>query len=251
MHRILFFIGQFPVYSYGVFLGIAFFVGIVFAARRAPRYGISPEAVIEVASLCIIGAVLGSRIAYVLLNFDYYRHNPSHIFFFREGGLTFYGGIAGAIVFAVPYIVSKKYPLASFFDLFAPPLALGYAIARVGCFLNGCCYGRLCPFSFFLLGVKFPHLEGFRYPTQLYAVVYSLVIFFVLLRLEKTRSFKGELFLDYLVLYGIARFLVEYLRDEPFAFFGFLTVGQVACVLLILFALSLKGVLKRRGKPSI
>ncbi len=251
MHRILFFIGRFPVYSYGVFLGVAFLVGIIFAVKRAPRYGISSEVVIEVASLCIIGAILGSRIAYVLLNFGYYRHNLSHIFFFREGGLTFYGGIVGAVVFAVPYIILKKYPLASFFDLFAPPLALGYAIARVGCFLNGCCYGRVSPFPLFPLGVKFPHLEGIRYPTQIYAIGYSLVILFILLRLEKTRRFRGELFLDYLALYGIARFLIEYLRDEPFTFFGFLTIGQMACALLILLVLSLKGVLRRHGRSSI
>ncbi len=86
MHRILFTIGNFPVYSYGVFLGLAFFVGILFAIRRAPRFGVSSEAVIEAASLCIIGAVLGSRLAYVILHWDYYRQFPSHIFLFPGGG---------------------------------------------------------------------------------------------------------------------------------------------------------------------
>lgn len=250
MHRVLFSIGHFPVYSYGVLLGIAFLVGILFAVRRAPRFGILPESVVEAASLCIIGAILGSRFAYVLLHFDYYRHYPLHILSFREGGLTFYGGVVGAIVLTVPYLYHRRYKLAAFFDLFAPPLALGYAIARVGCFLNGCCYGRISPFSFFPLGVKFPDLEGFRYPTQVYAIGYSLVIFLILLRIEGTRRFQGELFLDYLVLYGVARFLIEYLRDEPFSVLGFLTLGQAACLGIILFALVLKGVLRRRVQPS-
>jgi len=246
MHRILFTIGNFPVYSYGVLLGLAFLFGILFAIRRAPRFGVSPEAVIEAASLCIIGAVLASRLAYVVLHWEYYRQFPSHIFSFREGGLTFYGGVLGAIVLTVPYLRLKRYPLAAFFDLFAPPLALGYAIARVGCFLNGCCFGRVCPFSFFPLGVRFPHLEGFRYPTQIYAIGYSLVILVLLLRLEKGCRFQGELFLDYLALYGVARFLIEYLRDEPFAVFGVFTLGQVACLGIILFAMVLRGVLRKR-----
>lgn len=250
MHRVLFSLGHFPVYSYGVFLGLAFLVGILFAIRRAPRFGILPESVVEAASLCIIGAILGSRFAYVLLHLDYYRHYPSHILSFREGGLTFYGGVVGAIVLTVPYLYFKRHRLSAFFDLFAPPLALGYAIARVGCFLNGCCYGRISPFSFFPLGVKFPHLEGFRYPTQVYAIGYSLLILFVLLRIERTRRFQGELFLDYLALYGIARFLIEYLRDEPFAVFGVLTLGQVTCLGILLFVLVLKGVLRKRVQSS-
>lgn len=250
MYRILFSIGNFPVYSYGVLLGIAFLIGILFAIRRALQLGVSPESVVEAASLCIIGAVLGSRFAYVLLHLEYYRRYPLHILSFREGGLTFYGGVLGAILLAVPYLHLKRYKLAVFFDLFAPPLALGYAIARIGCFLNGCCYGRVSPFSVFPLGVKFPHLEGFRYPTQIYAIGYSLIIFFILLRIEKSRWFKGELFLDYLVLYGIARFLIEYLRDEPFAVLGVFTLGQAACLGIILFALVLKGVLRKRVQSS-
>lgn len=246
MYRILFSLGRFPVYSYGIFLGIAFLVGIIFAIRRASRFNVTPESVMEAASLCIIGAVLGSRFAYVFLHFDYYRRYPLHILSFREGGLTFYGGVLGAIILTVPYLHLKRYKLAAFFDLFTPPLALGYAIARIGCFLNGCCYGRVSPFPFFPLGVHFPHLEGFRYPTQVYATGYSLLILFILLRIERTRRFQGELFLDYLGLYGIARFFIEYLRDEPFTVLGIFTLGQVACLGIVLLALVLKGVLRKR-----
>lgn len=250
MYRILFSLGRFPVYSYGVFLGIAFLVGIAFAIRRASRLCISPESIVEAASLCIIGAILGSRFAYVFLHFDYYRHHPWHILSFREGGLTFYGGVLGAIALTVPYLHLKQYRIAVFFDLFAPPLALGYAIARIGCFLNGCCYGRVSPFPFFPLGVRFPSLGGFRYPTQVYAIGYSLLILFILLRIERTKRFQGELFLDYLALYGFARFCIEYLRDEPFTVLGIFTLGQVACLGIVLFSLALKGVLRKRVQPS-
>ncbi|MGQ9474264.1 MAG: prolipoprotein diacylglyceryl transferase [Candidatus Caldatribacteriaceae bacterium] len=246
MRPILFYLGHFPIYSYGVMLGLAFFVGVFWAWRNSARYGVSKGAVLEVASICVIGAVIGSRLAYVILHWDYYSQNLGKIFAVREGGLTFYGGLGGALLLSIAYILRKKYSLVAFFDLFSPPIALGYAIARIGCFLNGCCYGRVCPFSFFPLGVKFPHLYGFRYPTQIYSLGYSLAIFFILLWLSKKPHFPGALFLDYLWLYGVARFFMEYLREEPFTIGGFLTIGQLACILIITVALLLKGLWKER-----
>jgi phosphatidylglycerol:prolipoprotein diacylglycerol transferase len=251
MHPILFYLGHFPIYSYGVMLGVAFLAGISWALYHAPKYGVTKEAVMEVASLCIIGAVVGSRLAYVMLHWNYYSQNLGKIFAVREGGLTFYGGVACALLLAVPYIFRKKYSLAAFFDLFSPPIALGYAIARIGCFLNGCCYGRVTACSFFLLGVKFPYLYGCRYPTQLYSLGYSLVIFFILLKLSRRSHFPGELFFDYLWLYGVARFFMEYLREEPFTIGGFLTVGQMSCVIIIALALFLKGLLKTHYEARV
>lgn len=245
VHSILFTIGQFPVYSYGVFLGIAFLVGIYYASRRAPRYGVSPDAVVEVSILCIFGAIIGSRLVFVLLNWEMYKDNLVHIFLVREGGLTFYGGIFGAILLAIPYILHKKYSLPALFDICTPAIALGYSIARIGCFLNGCCYGRISPYSFFPLGVKFPALDGLRYPTQIYSSLYSLIIFYILLKLEKHKIFRGELFLDYLWLYAIARFLIEYLREEPFSVFGIFTLAQFACLIIIPIALILREILKK------
>ena len=156
MHSVIFRIGQFPVYAYGFFLGVAFLVGIYYASRRAPGYGVAPDAVVEVSVLCIFGAIIGSRLVFVLLNWDIYRDNLIHIFLIREGGLTFYGGIFGAIFLAIPYIIYKKYSLPALFDICTPAIALGYSIARIGCFLNGCCYGRVCSYTHFPLGVHFP-----------------------------------------------------------------------------------------------
>ena len=245
MHSILFSIGRFPVYSYGVFLGIAFLVGIYYASRRAPKYGVAPDAVVEVSVLCIFGAIIGSRLVFVLLNWGIYKDNLIHIFLVREGGLTFYGGIFGAILLAIPYINYKKYSLPALFDICTPAIALGYSIARIGCFLNGCCYGRVSSYAEFPLGVHFPSLEGWRYPTQIYSIGYSLVILFILLKLEKRKIFRGELFLDYLWLYAIARYLIEYLREEPFSVFGIMTTAQFACLFIILFALIVREILKK------
>jgi len=247
MHRILFQIGQFPIYSYGFFLGVAFLVGIYYASRRAPGYGVTPDAVVEVSVLCIFGAIIGSRLIFVLLNWDIYRDNLIHIFLIREGGLTYYGGVLGALLLATPYIIYKKYSLPALFDICTPAIALGYSIARIGCFLNGCCYGRVCPYTTFPLGVHFPSLEGWRYPTQIYAVGYSLLIFFLLLKMEKKKVFLGELFFDYLWMYGIARFLIEYLREEPFSMWGIMTVAQFACILIIPTTLFLQEILRRHA----
>ena len=176
-----------------------------------------------------------------------YRDNLIHIFLVREGGLTFYGGIFGAILFAVPYIIYKKYSLPALFDVCTPAIALGYSIARIGCFLNGCCYGRVSPFSVFPLGVHFPSLDGWRFPTQIYSAGYSLLILFLLLKLERRKIFQGELFFDYLWLYAIARFLIEYLREEPFSVFGIMTAAQFACLLILVISLILREILKKHA----
>lgn len=251
MHPILFYLGDFPVYSYGVLLGVALLVGIWYAMVRAKKYQLSEEIVIEVSALSILGGVLGARLVYVLLNWEFYRSNLVSVFSFREGGLTFYGGIGGALLLVVVYTVVKKQSLPLLLDVFTPPIALGYAIARVGCFLNGCCYGRVSPFSSWPLAVHFPHLSGMRYPTQNYSSLYSLVILYLLLRMERKKSFEGELFLDYLWLYGISRFLVEYLRDEPFVVGGIFTIGQFACLWIIIGALSLRAIIKSRGQNHV
>lgn len=244
MRRILFHLGSLPVYSYGVMLGIAFLIGVIYAAKRAPKYGVSQETVVEVSIFALLGAIFGSRITYVTLNWELYKNNFWHIFNLREGGLTFLGGLIGGLVLILPYIYFKKQSLLKLFDIFSPPLALGYAIARIGCFLNGCCYGRVCSFSFFPLGVHFPNLSGFRYPTQIYSSLYSLIILFILLYFERKKQFEGELFFDYLWLYGIARFMIEYLRDEPFAIAGLLTKAQLASIFTIVIGLSLKRIIK-------
>ncbi|WP_369019332.1 prolipoprotein diacylglyceryl transferase [Thermatribacter velox] len=252
MRRILFYLGSLPVYSYGVMLGVAFLVGVIYAMKRAQKYQVSQETVVEVSILAILGAILGSRITYVILNWELYKNNFWHIFNIREGGLTFLGGLIGGLLLVLPYLYLKKQSLLKLFDIFSPPLALGYAIARIGCFLNGCCYGRVCTFNSFPLGVHFPNLSGFRYPTQIYSSLYSLIILFVLLRLERKKPFEGALFFDYLWLYGVARFLIEYWRDEPFAIAGLFTEAQLASIFLIIAGLFLKRVIKSyvSRKPS-
>lgn len=246
MYPILFTVGRFPVYAYGVFAGLAFLIGIWYATRRGPKYQVKPDAVLEVSILCIFGAIIGSRIAFVWLNWQYFQHNLSQIFLVREGGLTFYGGVIGAVVFALPYILIKKYPIAAIFDICTPPIALGYAIARFGCFLNGCCYGRACTTCPSWFTVNFPGLSFPRFPTQLISIGYSLAILGILLVIEKHKQFSGELFLDFLWLYGIARFGIEYFREEPYAVWGIFTIGQFACLLIIAGAFILREMIRRK-----
>jgi phosphatidylglycerol:prolipoprotein diacylglycerol transferase len=131
-------------------------------------------------------------------------------------------------------------------DLAAPSLALGYAIARLGCFAAGCCYGRPTHLSW---GVQFPGLDTPVHPTQLYSTLLNLLLFWWLTRVERRRHFEGQLFALFLMGHGLYRFLIEFLRagatSEPF--WGMLTYGHLAATVMMGIGIYLYS--KRRKVP--
>jgi len=211
MRPVLFEIGSFALYSYGLMLFLAFTVGIIWALREADSQGINPEHLYEVFIITIVLALFGSRLAFVLFNPGLFRGEPWwRIFAFREGGLTFYGGFIAALLGGLVYTHYRRISFVKLLDFLAPFIALGYAITRVGCFLNGCCYGHITDLPW---GLVYPVIDGYpRHPTQLYASFAALVIFFLLRRLGKHRHFPGFIFLSFLIFYGIYRFIVEFFR---------------------------------------
>jgi phosphatidylglycerol:prolipoprotein diacylglycerol transferase len=179
-------------------LAMSFLVGIYVAAWRAKRYGVRPQLILDLSVYIILAAVVGSRFLYVLFHLDDYS-SPLQFFALWEGGATFYGGLLLAIVASAAFARHKNLSFLRFADIIAPSIALGMALARVGCFLSGCCYGKptdapwgvvfppSCPAgesaatTAFSLGVDVVHLH----PTQLYSLLYGLIIFAVLLLAQK------------------------------------------------------------------
>lgn len=253
MYPELFHIGSFPVHSWGVLLMIGFLHAAWRAARNAHRYNIVPEDVWDVALLGLFGGVLGARLAYVGLNGPYFAAHPGEIFALWTGGMTFYGGLFGGIAAGVLVCRFKKMTVSDMADLAAVSFPIGYFWGRVGCFLNGCCYGAACTIPW--LAVEF-HLPGGgktvpSHPAQLYSAFISLLIYLALLPLERTRAFRGQIILAYTFLYGVYRFLVEFVREgataETTALAG-LTQGQLASLALSLIAAVIYAVLwAKRG----
>lgn len=218
MHPILFHLGPFTFYSYGLMLALGFLAATTLAARRASRLGLDPVRIQTLGGIALLAGIAGARAAYVLLNWPMFRSHPVEIFRLDHGGLVFYGGLAAGFVAGAAALRWARLPLWKSADLMVPPLVLAHAIGRIGCFLNGCCYGKPATLSW---AVTFPG-EGIpRHPTQLYESGALVLLFFFLRRLERRNPPPGTVALTYGVGYGAWRFLIEFLRgDNPPAALG-------------------------------
>jgi phosphatidylglycerol:prolipoprotein diacylglycerol transferase len=232
MHPTLFLAGSWEVRSYGVLLALSFLLALRLAQRRAVRVGVAPETVLRMVMLILVTSIFGSHFLYVFVNYPRHQGFPlaALLFFedgrFQPGGLVMNGGVVAAVVALLAYIRWHRLPLWKTLDLLTPSLALGIFLTRIGCFLNGCCFGE--PTDSFL-GVMFSagspagHVQRFElprpmplHPTQLYSSAYGLGIFATLLFVERRfRPFDGFTFLLFFVLYALARFGVEFLRYHP------------------------------------
>ncbi|MFA4983873.1 MAG: prolipoprotein diacylglyceryl transferase [Candidatus Omnitrophota bacterium] len=216
MHPIICKIGFLNIYSYGLALAVAFMLGSLLASRQAARVHAVPETVFNLCFLIFVAGIIGARLFYVSYHLFYYLKNPLEIIMLQQGGLSWFGGLmlgAGSGFF---YLKKKKLPIGKTIDLLAPYLALGQAIGRIGCFLNGCCYGRVSHF-----GIYFPVHDAVLIPTQLYSSILLLFIFMLLRFLRERPHRDGQIFLLYLLFYCIGRFFIEFFRaDNPALFWG-------------------------------
>ena len=225
MRSTLFKIFGIPIRAYGLMMVIGFVLGVSRAARVAKRRGIAPERMWDLGLVVLVSGVVGARLVYVLLNpppmlrgCGLPRSIGGWVESLREflavwnGGLSFHGGVAFAVLFGWLYVrrVGIGFWVAA--DLSAPSGAIGYAVTRIGCFLNGCCYGAPTNLPW---AVRFND-HGFitppSHPTQIYAALANLLIFCILTRLEKVRRAPGFVFISYLGLYSVYRFAIEFLR---------------------------------------
>lgn len=245
---ILFKILGFSVHGYGLMLAIAFLVAIFGLSKLAKPYGISSDTIIDLTIWIIIGAVIGSRIAYVLTEYRYFLSVPWwHVFSISSGGLAFHGGLIGGFLAGLIFVKTKKIYPWKLADLAAPFIALGYSIVRIGCFMNGCCYGKITntPWALHCAANDL----ALRHPTQLYSLIGSLILFFILFRLHNHRHFSGYLFLLYIGLYSIMRFIVEIFRESPMVF-PWLSLAQLVCVILGVTAFGLIWFFEKRDRKG-
>lgn len=224
MYPILCRLGGFTVYAYGFFIAIGFVVGFILAIRSARKNGIPFNRVVDLFFYTLLSSIIGSRLLHVLTNFTVFYHDPLKIFNIQEGGLVFYGGLLLAGAVAVAYMKWNRLPVWKMADVFSPLIALGLFFGRIGCFFAGCCYGRETDLPW---GIAFRNPESLArlnvplHPTQLYEAGSALAIFFLLLWTEKRKRFEGQIFWAFLLLYSLARAVVELFRDDPRGkFFG-------------------------------
>ncbi len=237
MHPILLKIGPLAIYSYGLMVAAGFGTAVYLASAQAHKFGLRKESVVDISLCVLIAGLVGARILYVLLNLGFYRSNPIEVFYISHGGLVWYGAFLFGVSAALIYVAKKVISFWNTADLFAPYIALGQALGRIGCFLNGCCYGgqaaRNFPFAVYFPEDVFP-----RHPTQIYSSLLLLGLFIALRYMQTKRRFAGEIFLAYAILYSLERFVIEFFRgDNPPVFLN-LTISQVISPVVFAAAIS-------------
>ena len=248
MHPILFKLGFFRLTTYGALVALAMVTALYTVVRLGRREGFDSGRLIDFSTWLILTALLGAKLLLILTEWELYVDHPGEIFSWStlEAGGVFYGGFIAATVFAVWYIKVYKLPLWKVFDVYAPAIALGQCIGRLGCFAAGCDYGKpthsflgvvfTSSFSHDMTGVP---LGVPLYPWQLFESATMLCIFGILIWRYRHKSRDGEIFLLYLVLYAVARFFLEFLRGDPnrgFVFNHLLSTSQFIALLVLGFA---------------
>lgn len=240
MHPIICKIGPFTIYSYGLMLVAAFLVCSALASQEAKRRHINPEVIFNLGFIVFLSGVIGARLLYIIENISYYIKNPIEIIMFQHGGLSWFGGLILAVISGAVYIKNKRLSIYKTFDLIAPYAALAQAIGRVGCLLNGCCFGKESSF-----GIYFTVHKSVLIPTQIYSSL-ILIFIFVTLRFLQVRPHKeGQIFFTYLLLYSLKRFFIEFWRaDNELIFIG-LTLFQIISIVIFCLALIKLIIIKR------
>ena len=235
-------LGPFALHTYGLFVAMGFLMGIGWARREARQRGMDPGLVSDLGFYVILGAILGARLLYVLINPTYFWNNPLEIFMFWKGGLVFSGGAILATVFAMAFLKNKGQDIWEWMDTLAPGIGLGEAIGRIGCLAAGCCYGAVCDMPW---AITFTHPDSLAplhmplHPTQLYHSLAGLACFIVVLAAKPLVRGTGQLMGIFLILFGSLRYVIELFRADyrgdlgPISVTQFIALGAVALGIFI------------------
>ena len=271
MHPILFKLGSLPIRAYGVLMIIGFLLGLwramtVLAKRQisepegSPRR-INPDKMFDFSIVMLMIGLVGARVLYVILNWKaQFASDPTSALKLWEGGLAVHGAILFGLIYLLFFCKRNKISPLALADVIAPSFSIAYVFGRAGCLLNGCCYGGECD-------PKLPwamsfHKEGFSdavklftppsHPTQLYAILFNLFFFGLLILWERKSRKDGELFFGYVAMYGVYRYVVEIFRVGGTSAFIkpnlFLSLAQVASIGMIVLGVGV--IVWLRMKPA-
>lgn len=257
MHPILIQIGPLEIRWYGAMIALACLVGYWLAGREAERKGIGKEKFQEFFLYAVIGAVIGARLYYVAFtDLAMFWENPLSVFAIWQGGLAIHGALLGGLLVSILYTWKQNINLAAFLDTLTPPLILGQAIGRIGCFFNGDAHGYPTRMPWGLVyspesiaGQMFPGQP--LHPTQLYEMILNLIIFGILWKIRTKLKLDGQLFLAYVILYSAARILVEHFRADKLTYLGNISTAQSIGIIGILLSVILMIGLKRKRSIEI
>ena len=251
-------VGSATIYTYGVLLAAAYLVGLKLAMVRAKARGLDQTRVLDLGIYIIISALVGAKLLLLVTDFSAYTSNPRELLSLARAGGVFYGGLIVAVGVALWYIRRIGLPLWTTCDVFAPGIALGHVIGRLGCLFAGCCFGKPTdvpwaitftdPFANANVGTP---LNVPLHPTQLYEAGAEALILLILLATEsRGRRFPGRTFWLYMLLYAISRFIIEFFRGDERGAVGMFSTSQFISILLAPLAVAMLVYLSRQTTPA-
>jgi phosphatidylglycerol:prolipoprotein diacylglycerol transferase len=234
-------IGPITVKTYGAFVAAGFIFALIYLLKRSGREGFSRGLVSDLSLYLLVSGIAGARALYVLLNWEFYSRNPAETFYVWSGGLVFYGGLIVAAATGIAYLTVKKLDVWRFADFVTPAVFLGMFFGRLGCFFAGCCYGKPCNFPWavtFNSPISLAPQGIPLHPTQIYEALFCGAVFGVSHFLNGGRpfskNFNGEVFFVSLIVYGLWRFLIEFVRGDDR---GAMILGMYPSQFLSIFAI--------------
>lgn len=243
MHPILFEIPglHFKIHMYGVMYALAFLLAMVVIRRESVRLGLNVDKMMDLFFYALVIATLSSRLFYVFIEEPSMLRHPLDILKLWQGGLVFYGGLIGALITGIVYCRKAQLPFWKVIDVYAVAVSLGHIFGRLGCFFAGCCYGKACPTGTWY-AITFPASPDAiapvgipLYPTQLMESVGNLIIFLILWTFRRKKSFDGQVFLLYVILYSMMRSSVELFRGDEsrgYVIDGILSTSQFISLMM-------------------
>ncbi len=254
------------LHSYGVLIALGFLLALVLAARQAKREGEDADFVIDLAFYVLLTGLAGARLVFILTKLPDYVADPKQVLMFWHGGLVWYGGFIGAVLFTVYYCKKHRLSFLKYADIIIPYMAMAHAFGRFGCLSAGCCFGRPTSMPW---GIVFPRgsmvhqaqqseqLVHFSdaalpvHPTQLYEAGAELLLFALLLWLRPRKRFHGQLFLVWLSAYPVVRSIIEVFRGDKERGVYILSTSQFISIGVALAALALFAHLRRQRKQEL
>ncbi len=235
MHPILLEAGPVTIYSYGVLLAAAYLIGLWYGVRRASQAGLDGNKVMDLGIWVIIAALVGAKGLLFVVDFNHFTSSREEFFSLLRSGGVFYGGLIAASLTCIYQLRKHKLPLWQSGDLFAPGIALGYMVGRLGCLAAGCCYGKPTQVAWAVtftdpaaaMNVGTP-LGVPLHPTQIYESLAGLLIFVTLIVIERRgKPYAGRTFWQFVLMYAVSRFIIEFFRGDDRGMVSMFSTSQL------------------------
>ena len=247
--RVALSIGNIDIYWYAIIITFAIIVGFIWAKVNDGQYNVKYDEVFDLSLFMIPIAIISARAYYVIFNLDYYLKSPIEIFNLRNGGIAIYGALIGAVITIIIFCKIKKINMIDLMDYLAPIIPLSQAIGRWGNYINIEAYGRETT-SFIKMQIIENGITKYVHPTFLYESIGNFILFFVLWKISKKRSFKGQIVCLYFIGYSFIRFFVEGLRTDSLML-GPIRISQLLSLILffaLLIVYTIISIRKRKVK---